>query len=188
VAKDAKNARAVIMTKQELIDKLILNHQQFTAYFSKLDDQDFIFSLNDVKWSAGQQADHILRSLSPLKMLLGFPKWLVKLVFKRANRPSKSYEKLIDKYLERLDKGGRASGRFVPGRIEPSSKIALSRKIENTVLKLCKSLNKYAEEEIDELVLPHPLLGKLTLREMMYFTIYHVEHHHKLAMQFLSSK
>lgn len=24
---------------------------------------------------------------------------------------------------------------------------------------------------------PHPLLGKLTLREMMFFTIYHVQHH-----------
>jgi hypothetical protein len=29
--------------------------------------------------------------------------------------------------------------------------------------------------------LPHPLLGKLTLREMIYFTIYHVQHHHKLV-------
>jgi hypothetical protein len=26
-------------------------------------------------------------------------------------------------------------------------------------------------------VLPHPLLGKLTIREMLYFTVYHGEHH-----------
>jgi hypothetical protein len=25
--------------------------------------------------------------------------------------------------------------------------------------------------------LPHPLLGKLTLREMLYFTAYHADHH-----------
>ena|SRR5688500_5130540 len=176
------------MTKQELIDILILNHQKFTSYVSQLDDQEFMFSLNNEKWSAGQQADHILRSLSPLKMLLGFPKWLVKLVFKKANRPSKSYEKLIEKYLQRLKQGGRASGRFIPGRIEPARKMAISYGIENTVLKLCQSLNKYSEQEIDELVLPHPLLGKLTLREMMYFTIYHVEHHHRLGIQNLASR
>lgn len=36
-------------------------------------------------------------------------------------------------------------------------------------------------DELDKYILPHPLLGKLTIREMMYFTIYHVEHHKKLT-------
>jgi len=44
---------------------------------------------------------------------------------------------------------------------------------------LCKQLLDYSEQDLDELILPHPLLGKLTLREMMYFTMYHVLHHHK---------
>lgn len=176
------------MTKPELIKKLISNHQQFAAYISKLDDQDFAFSLNNEKWSAGQQADHICRSLSPLKMLLRFPKWLVRSVFKKANRPSKSYDQLIEKYLTRLDQGGRASGTFIPARKEQLNRIVLSRKIERDILKLCQSLYKYNEQELDELVLPHPLLGKLTLREMMYFTIYHVEHHHQLANRNLASK
>jgi hypothetical protein len=25
--------------------------------------------------------------------------------------------------------------------------------------------------------MPHPLLGKITAREMIYFTVYHSEHH-----------
>jgi len=33
------------------------------------------------------------------------------------------------------------------------------------------------EDDLDRVMLPHPLLGKLTLREMLFFTIYHVEHH-----------
>jgi hypothetical protein len=50
------------MTKQELIDRLILDHLKFTTYISQLSDKDFIFSLKNEKWSAGQQADHIYRS------------------------------------------------------------------------------------------------------------------------------
>jgi hypothetical protein len=176
------------MTKQEIINKLIANHQQFTSYLSTLDDQDFNFSMNDQKWSAGQQADHIYRSVWPLKLLLGLPKWLTRLVFRKSNRPSKSYEALTEKYVQRLQQGGRASGRFIPAKIGSINKLTVSNKIEKTVLQLCESLNKYAEQEIDALVLPHPLLGKLTLREMMYFTIYHVRHHHKLAIQNLTFK
>jgi hypothetical protein len=40
---------------------------------------------------------------------------------------------------------------------------------------------------LDLLILPHPLLGKLTLREMLYFTLYHVEHHEKQVLENLKS-
>ena len=35
-------------------------------------------------------------------------------------------------------------------------------------------------DDLDKYVLPHPLLGKVTLREMLYFTIHHNEHHLEL--------
>ena len=38
---------------------------------------------------------------------------------------------------------------------------------------------KLDEEDLDNYILPHPLIGKTTIREMLYFTIYHVQHHHK---------
>lgn len=176
------------MTKQEIIKRLIANHQRFIAYISSLDDDDFVFSLQNEKWTAGQQTDHINRSISPLSLVLSLPKWVTKLVVSKANRPSKSYDELVQKYLKKLDNGGRASGRFIPTNIKAIQKIKLKNKIENSVSKLCKSLDKFSEEEIDKLVLPHPLLGKITLREMMYFTIYHVEHHHKITIRNLESK
>ncbi len=53
------------------------------------------------------------------------------------------------------------------------------KKLQGLVQKLCKRMNKYSEEELDKYILPHPLMGKVTLREMLYFTIYHVQHHEK---------
>jgi hypothetical protein len=33
------------------------------------------------------------------------------------------------------------------------------------------------EAQLDQYLVPHPLLGKITLRELGYFTIYHTQHH-----------
>jgi len=49
-------------------------------------------------------------------------------------------------------------------------------------------LSGFSEEDLDKLILPHPLLGKLTLREMMYFTIYHVQHHQRIVERNLAAK
>ncbi|MFN2437646.1 MAG: hypothetical protein ABR503_00500 [Chitinophagaceae bacterium] len=88
------------MTKQVIIKMLLENHQKFTAYVSLLNDREFDFSLQNEKWTAGQQADHINRSISPLNLALRLPKWLIKLLFGKANRPSKNYEELVKKYLK----------------------------------------------------------------------------------------
>lgn len=174
------------MTKKEITDSLVFHHSNFTTFFQKLSDEDFIFSLNNEKWSSAQHADHIVRSLFPLKVIFGLPKWLSKRFFKKANRPSRSYDKLIERYLQKLEAGGRASGRFVPGPIRAERKAALARKIERLVSKLSKSVNKYSEHELDAFVMPHPLLGRITLREMLYFTIYHVQHHQRITLRDLA--
>ncbi|HVE60184.1 MAG TPA: DinB family protein [Chitinophagaceae bacterium] len=175
------------MTRQEIINRLLENHQKFTAYISLLNEPDFDFSLQNKKWTAGQQAEHINRSISPLNLALRLPKWLIKVLFGKANRPSKNYEELVKKYLKKLADGGRAAGRFIPKKTEAIHKKHLVNKIENSVFKLCKILNTYSEEEMDKMVLPHPLLGKLTLREMMYFTAYHVEHHYETTIRNLGA-
>ena len=55
----------------------------------------------------------------------------------------------------------------------------LIKQLNNTVDKLIDKLNQKSEEELDTIFIPHPLLGKITLRELYYFTIYHILHHHK---------
>ena len=36
---------------------------------------------------------------------------------------------------------------------------------------------KLSEKDLDKYILPHPLLGRMPLREMLFFTIYHTQHH-----------
>ncbi|MBP9924499.1 MAG: DinB family protein [Cyclobacteriaceae bacterium] len=165
------------MIQRELIDKLKENHTAFTNYINTLTPEEFVLSRNE-KWTAGQQLDHIHLSVKPVTQALAMPKLGLKAMFGKANRPSKSYEELVSKYKLKLQEGGVATSQFIPEEVTIEQKEQLIKSVNDVVGKLCKQLLDYSEKDLNELILPHPLLGKLTLREMMYFTMYHVAHHH----------
>ncbi len=51
------------------------------------------------------------------------------------------------------------------------------RVIGGTVSGLVGKIPGWSEAALDRYRLPHPLLGKLTVREMLFFTLYHNAHH-----------
>ena len=89
------------------------NHQSFTNMILSLNEKEFLFTTDD-KWTAGQQAEHIFRSVKPVKLAFTLPLFILGINFGKANRPSRSYESLLQKYKDKLAAGGRASGRFIP--------------------------------------------------------------------------
>lgn len=174
------------MNNQEIAEQLLQKHLQFINYIDSLNEKDFE-ETHDLKWSAGQQMDHIYRAIKPLVQALQLPHIILKLLFGKANRNSKSYDELVKKYQQKLQTGGRASGRFIPQQILITQKQDLVKRLQQVIKKLIVQVNKLSENELDNIIIPHPLLGKITLREMMYFTIYHVEHHEKIIKDNLST-
>lgn len=173
------------MNKDKILTELRERHKSFTGYIQSLNEKDFTFS-KDAKWTAGQQLDHVYRSISPLALAFTLPKFVPGLLFGKANRPSKTYDEVVNKYKDKLANGGVATGQFVPPAIAFSSKEKLLKQTNTKVESLCKKVNSFSEKQLDEYILPHPLLGKLTVREMLYFTIYHVEHHLMITKRNLS--
>jgi hypothetical protein len=168
------------MDKQTIKNQLYEKHNSFISYLETLSEEDFLKSKND-KWTAGQQFEHIFLGVKPVRQILSLPKFLLQLIWGQANRESKSYEDLVEKYLLKLENGGRATGRFIPQTVSYKKgqilKINLNKELDMLVAKL----DRFSEDELDKYILPHPLLGKLTIREMLYFTIYHVRHHEELT-------
>jgi hypothetical protein len=167
------------MNKSAIIEKLLENHASLHATVDCLPNQILNHSTNS-KWTPVQHFDHITRSMRPLGILFKLPKWLLGAFFGRSNRDSRDYDRVVEKYLERLRKGGRATGRFIPDQMTAFEKGPLLQDGKVTVEKLTRSLSRWSEEQIDTFILPHPLLGKLTVREMLYFTVYHIHHHREL--------
>lgn len=164
------------MNRTEIAASLAANHKTFLEQIDQLSDTDLCYA-PEGKWTAIQQLDHIIRSVSPVNMAMGLPKFILKWRFGTANRPSKTYEQLVEKYQRKLQEGGRASARFTPPAITADQQKTLSQKLAKLVKALCLKTNRWSEEDLDRYILPHPLLGKLTLREMLYFTAHHVLHH-----------
>lgn len=97
--------------------------------------------------------------------------------FGRTEDVRRNYEDLKTEYLRKLKEGGKAPFRFVPETSDHGSKDELKDMLFVLIEELNLKIDNFSEEELDFLLIPHPLLGNLSLREMLYNAIYHVEHH-----------
>lgn len=170
------------MNKFEIISALREKHLDFTDYIASLSDEDFMYFPMEEKWTAGQQAEHIHLSVSPVATAMKLPNFILGPAFGKANRPSRTYDEVVAKYQRKLAEGGVATSRFRPDTVTATQKAEIKNRVDSAVEKLCGRIEKFSEEQLDTFLLPHPLLGKMTLREMLYFTIYHVQHHHKMTI------
>lgn len=174
------------MDRSEIVDRLSAKYGDFVEFVSNLSETDFTFSLNGEKWTAGQQADHLCRSLAPLNQALKMPALVLRTMFGAADHITASYDELVARYQDKLAAGGKASPRFTPEAITIGQRDELLNELRSHLEKLCSTIEMMDEPALDKLMLPHPLIGKLTLREMFYFTIYHAEHHHLRTAEDLS--
>lgn len=130
------------------------------------------------RWSTGQHVDHLIRSVKPLAQGLALPKFVLRLAMGTSDHPSAEYNTILARYEAVLDQGGKASGPYVPPAIRQDQKPALlarHRALGDRVAHLLTT--RWDEAALDRHAAKHPLLGKLSLREVLYFSIHHHDHH-----------
>lgn len=164
------------MTREELTTEFYKNHQSFVHYINSLPEDKFVYSYNG-KWTAGQQLSHIHLCLQPISQALASKEFILQ-KFGKIDRYLSGYDKIISDYKAGLEKGGKAPERFVPGPFDTNDKSKVSAEIIELLSIIQKQLECYTDNELDTLVLPHPILGMLTIREMFYLMTYHATHHH----------
>lgn len=175
------------MDIKQITKELVENHLKFSNYIAGLSVDKYEFSYQE-KWNAGQHLDHIIKSVGVLTKAFGVPKFILKSKFGVANRASRSPEVLIAKYLDKLKTAKPTPSKFQPDIIDFSKKEKAIKKLDKLVDRLCKKTIKLSEKDLDFYILPHPLLGKLTFRELLHFTSYHVKHHDELIKNALKNK
>ncbi|MBI2731573.1 MAG: DinB family protein [Sphingobacteriales bacterium] len=173
-----------------LLDKFQIVHNSETAlnevssYCSSIDETIF-FKRIDTKWSIAENVLHLTIATKMSYLALRAPRFLLRLLYGKPTRPSRSYEELAAKYKSKLETGGAASGRYIPGKKEINK--GKNSLLENWNKATAKYLNRikyyWDEESLDKYIVPHPLLGKITIRELACFTIFHTKHHLKTIRQ-----
>lgn len=133
----------------------------------------------DGKWTTGQHVLHLLQSIKPLNSALSMPKFVLRYKFGKANREVRDYQTVVNRYQERLKnaKGrtfGPSKNMTIPALTE---KQYLIDRLQVESKKLQYKTRKISDKNLDTLILPHPLMGKMPIREIIMWTAHHIEHH-----------
>ncbi len=172
------------VTGAEIIGELRRLHDEGDAYLRSL-PADIFARPQGEKWSPADHVRHLAKSSRPVGMALGLPRFVLRLRFGRAKDPSRALSVLREAYLVRLAEGVTA-GRFTPtpraipvdGATDREKMLAEWNAADEN---LARRMAAWSEQDLDHYVLPHPALGRLTVREMLLFTLYHNSHHLNLV-------
>jgi hypothetical protein len=142
--------------------------------FRSYSEVDFS-AARDGRWTIAKNLDHLTRAAQPVAKGLGLPKFLIRWKLGRGPGSSRSLMEVQKIYKDILAEGAQVQGRFIPEGMT-SQKKALAE-WEACGKLLLKKLGRWSDAELDQYQVPHPLIGMLTMREILFFTIFHTHHH-----------
>lgn len=164
----------------ELLRELRSLHEQSTAFWDAIPAAELYAPIGEA-WSPADNIRHLLKTNRPVARALGTARPALALRFGVTFRRSRSFTTMRDTYRGALARGVTA-GRFTPAPEPPpadpeAARRALMQKREETAAALHAEAARWGERSLDHLRLPHPAMGPLTVREMLFFTLYHNLHH-----------
>jgi uncharacterized damage-inducible protein DinB len=176
----AESARP--FTRPEIITALVAAEREVAEFFGALPDDEFVQRVGEA-WTPAEHLRHLCIAMGAVARGLAVPRWLLRLRFGRARAPSRAYDVVRETYRASLGRGAGATGRFVPRRENLSPARAadcrkdLLARWSRVNGALRAALEQWSEADLDRTRMPHPILGPLTVREMLFFTLYHDGHH-----------
>jgi hypothetical protein len=164
----------------EIVRELRALHARSRDFWSSFSTPELFHPLGDA-WSPADNIRHLLKSNRPVQRALSTPKILLLARFGAGLRPSRTYAEVRERYLGRLAEGVTA-GRFAPRPLAgpeqtEEQRSGLLAEMDQVSERLTDAVSGWREWQLDRLRLPHPALGRLTVREMLFFTLYHNLHH-----------
>lgn len=172
------------MNPPEICNELKKNEASINRLF---ESRDALFweQKPEGKWTAGQHIIHLVQSTKPLLKAVSLPGFLLKWKFGTSNRPSRTYDQVVSRYLEKLS---AAQGLVSPFSSKmPDSPAGEKARWLGELSQLNDKLNlktsKLTDKQLDTLLVPHPLLGKMTLREILMWNTFHTEHHRRVLLE-----
>lgn len=166
----------------EAIDRLSDAESSVALFFKSLAPEEFTLRVGSA-WTPAEHLSHLNTAVSAVARGFAISPWILRIRFGRPRHESRTYPQIRDVYRTKLAGGAVARGGFIPS---PENLTPENCEERRTVLlarwhrvndRLFQALRNWSDADLDRVQLPHPLLGKLTAREMLYFTSYHAYHH-----------
>ena len=166
------------VTKDDILDALRSNAETIAAYFAGIPDPR-LFDGDPDHWSPAHHLMHLARSSAMVGRALrkgGLPV--------HPTSRSRPYSEVLGAAASSVAATPRAKllemGRVVvlqPG----TTRSEVLASFEHASADLRAVAAEWSEDALDRHALPHPLIGEMTVREMLYFTVFHERHHLRLV-------
>lgn len=155
--------------------------EQTAACWSSHDPGTFFAAIGDA-WSPAENVRHLIQSNRPVTQGLRAPKVVLMLRFGvKLGGGSRTFDEIVAVYRGALSDGLKSSGRYDPktfdGEPTETSRDELVAKNRAAIEGIVSGLDGWGEGALDRVCVRHPALGKMTVREILFFTIYHNAHH-----------
>jgi len=169
---------------EELGHALDHAHAEVTRYFGELEPDD-LYRKEGAGWAPVDDLRHLRRVGSRILVGLTTPRIALWWRFGRARNGSRTYEDLYGEYHTILAAGFQAPAPTIPPGLGHIDREGYRRDLlvrwAGLRGELRMTLDRWGESALDSYRLPHPALGKLTARELLYFMHFHDLHHIEVA-------
>ena len=150
------------------------------SYLRAIPPDEFARPQGD-RWSPGDHARHLAKSSFALVKGLKAPRFMLRVLFGAPKRASRRFLPLREDYRTALGAGGQAN-RFAPeAKPLPDDLGSWQRDVIARWRAAADALHEqvalWDEVALDRYAIKHPLMGPLTVREMLMFSHYHESHH-----------
>jgi hypothetical protein len=172
-------ATTALYSKNHIVSALRESYEQIAATVTGLSAENLTHKSGD-SWSAAEYLQHLNLSVKSIGRATQLPPQKLVSLFGKPDHESHTYDALVALYLRGLERGIRAEDapKFMPTLPEDQTHLRenLLATWADVNTQLWEGLANWSESQLDEYCIGHPL-GPLTIREMMFFTIYHNQHH-----------
>jgi hypothetical protein len=171
-----------MQSKSEIVKDFTSKWKEVSSIVNNASQEQFVAKINPNVWSIAEEFDHVIKSATAVSSAMKVSPFILKWKFGRPNRPIRTYDEVLHKFTKAIASvGGKAvaPSSFRAEEGKAFDKENMLKHWESTLIKFDQRINKWSDKNLDKVLLPHPLLGKMMFREMLNFTHLHTEHHRK---------
>lgn len=167
-------------TRAEIVNQYRQLHQRSLLLWQGYDTATFLAPYGSA-WSPAEHVRHLTKVMRAMARGLSLGRVKLWIAFGRADGISRSYETIRETYLAQLPSfsGTNPYAPSASAQITDAEayRLEIMDRYQQALNNVLRATDRWQEAQLDRYRLPHPLLGKLTLREMLFFGLYHNLHH-----------
>lgn len=164
-----------IHTRSEILQEIRLLADEYNSLLASISNEAFRDKIPG-KWSIAENIEHLINTNTITALAFTMPKSALGFAFGKHSGSSRGAKEIVRAYQKKISAGAGAPALYVP-KIPFISKSILTNGFNKSVEILEQVTGVWQDEDLDKYLFPHPILGKITGREMLSFTAYHLYHH-----------